>query len=184
MQYESYTKNRREGKFCRKCVWHFCVSGDLVGCDYHLCNDQGRGHPGGPGCPKFLKGDPKIRQNMLEPSEKNVRIKLGLDPPPPKPKPKPDPMNPSAPRPHKKGGKHPPKCYVPEPLVMSRKGTDVDMPLFVTLLRDRGGLYGLSKETGISTGTIARWKRTARISITAAERLRQIYGVDITRREG
>ena len=188
MQHDSYKQNKAEAKFCRGCVWHFCLSCGLVGCEYHLCNDQGRGHPGGPGCPKFLKGNPKVRRDMIDPSEKNVRVRLGLDPPPrPKPKPKPKPapiLDVTAPRPHKPGGKYPPKCYVAEPAERSLAGVDIDMELFAALLRDRSGLYGIGKETGISTGTIARWKKTGRISTPMAERIRQIYGIDITRREG
>ena len=183
-KYESFDKNRQEAKFCRKCVWHFCLSPGLVGCEYHLCNDHGRGHPGGPGCPKFLKGNPTIRQGMIDPCERHVRIKLGLDPPPkPKPKPKPKIVDTTAPRPHKPGGNYPPCCYVPEPVKMSRKGADIDMGLFQALLEDRGGLYGISKETGITTGTIAKWKRHCRISLTMAERLEQIYGINIISQE-
>lgn len=186
MEKESYRKNREDGKFCRKCVWHFRLSKNLTGCEYHLCNDHGRGCPAGPGCSKFLKGDPKIRQNMIDPSERNVRIKLGVDPKPKpkaKPEPKPKIVDITAPRPHKPGGNYPPCCYVPEPVKMSRKGADIDMGLFRELLEDRGGLYGMNKETGIATGTIARWKKSGRISVTMAERLRLIYGVDVIRKE-
>ena len=185
-KHESFEKNRQEAKFCRKCVWHFCLSCGLVGCEYHLCNDHGRGHPGGPGCPKFLRGNPKIRQTMIDPNERNVRIKLGLDPPPkPKPKPKPNPKvaDITAPRPHKPGGNYPPCCYVPEPVKMSRMGADIDMGLFLELLEDRGGLYGMSQETGITTRSIARWKKSGRISLPMAERLEQIYGINLISQE-
>lgn len=183
-KHESFEKNRQEAKFCRKCVWHFCLNGRLVGCEYHLCNDHGRGHPGGPGCPKFLRGNPAIRQGMVDPSQCNVRIKLGLDPPPkPKVKPKPKIVDTTAPRPHKPGGNYPPCCYVPEPVKMSRQGADIDMGLFRELLEDRGGLYGISKETGITTGTIARWKKHRRISLPMAERLEQIYGINLISQE-
>ena len=182
MEKESYRKNREDGKFCRKCVWHFRLSSNLTGCEYHLCNDHGRGCPAGPGCSKFLKGNPAIRQNMIDPSERNVRIKLGVDPrpkPKAKPEPKPKIVDTTAPRPHKPGGNYPPCCYVPEPVRMSRKRADIDMGLFLELLEDRGGLYGMSQETGITTGSIARWKKSGRISLPMAERLRQIYGINI-----
>ena len=149
---ESFQRNRTEGKFCRKCVWHFCLQPALVGCEYHLCNDHGRGHPGGEGCPKFLKGNPKIRQGMIDPSERNVRIKLGLDAP--KRKAPPAGKTPSitgeamgdaaAPRPYRPGGKWPPRCWIPERVPMSRKGADLDRAVFLELLRDRGGLYGMA----------------------------------------
>jgi hypothetical protein len=188
MEKESYRKNREDGKFCRKCVWHFRLSPNLTGCEYHLCNDHGRGCPAGPGCSKFLKGNPKIRQNMIDPSERNVRIKLGVDPrpkPKAKPEPKPEmvPIDLTAPRPYKIGGKHPPSCYIPEPVKQARKSMELDMELFLELLEDRVGLYGMNKETGIATGTIARWKKSGRISVTMAERLRLIYGVDVIRKE-
>lgn len=226
---ESFQRNRLEGKFCRKCVWHFCLQPGLVGCEYHLCNDHGRGHPGGEGCPKFLKGNPKVRQGMIDPSEQNIRIKLGLDPPKRKVLPAADaaasrvgaksvnstsaakgessvhslappfPTEPAllgfggdpigggkgdaaAPRPHREGGKWPPRCYIPEKPNMSRKGADLDMDFFLELLRDRGGLYGMSKETGVGTGSIAHWKKYGRISVPMAERIRAIYGVDVTRK--
>ena len=66
---------------------------------------------------------------------------------------------------------------------MTRKGADIDMGLFQALLEDRGGLYGMSLETGITTGTIAKWKRHCRISLTMAERLEQIYGINIISQE-
>ena len=69
------------------------------------------------------------------------------------------------------------------PVKMSRQGADIDMGLFLELLEDRGGLYGMSQETGITTGSIARWKKSGRISLPMAERLEQIYGINLISQE-
>lgn len=191
MQNENFRRNREDGAFCRKCVWHFRLEHNLTGCEYHLCNDQGRGHPGGPGCPKFLRGNPRIRHNMTDPSEKNVRIRLGLDDSPmqararkAQPKPETPQVTETDARPHKPGGKYPPQCYIPEPAPKSWHGADLNMELFLDLLRDRGGLYGLGKELGVNTGTIVRWRTAERISVPMAERIMIVYGIDVRRGAG
>lgn len=175
-----------EQRFCRRCVWHFVLS-NLVGCEYHLCNDRGRGHPGGVGCPKFLRGNPKIRHAMVNPTERNVRIRLGLDKPPETIKTQAEIRAAERaewaikePRPYSKAGtRWPPTCYIEAQPRRGGKATLLDMEAVGALIADRGGAYGLAYETGIYYSTVLRWVQTGRINRQLAERLRMIYGVDV-----
>lgn len=90
-------------------------------------------------------------------------------------------MDGSVPRIYKKAGtRWPPRCYIPELPPHGRKSAPLNQAAFLALLEDRGGLYGMNYETGIATGTISRWKHGDRIGLRMAQRLLDIYGVDVT----